>query len=150
MYKKILVALENGPADDTLVPHIAELARRLGSELLLLHVADGFAARNFNQLKLSESDEMKTDRAYLDGVAQRFRALELHVQTELALGNPPTEILRTAEARACDLIAMTSHGHKLIGDFFLGSTIDKVRHNTAIPILVVRAGAGTAAASPAK
>ena len=150
MYKKILVALENGPADDTLVPHIAELARRLGSELLLLHVADGFAARNFNQLKLSESDEMKTDRAYLDGVAQRFRALGLRATAELALGNPPTEILKTAEARACDLIAMTSHGHKLIGDFFLGSTIDKVRHNTAIPILVVRAGAGAAAAVPAK
>ncbi len=36
---------------------------------------------------------------------------------------------------------MTSHGHKLVGDFFLGSTIDKVRHNTSVPILVVRANA---------
>ena len=150
MYNKILVALENGPADDTLVPHIAELARRLGSELLLLHVADGFAARNFDQLKLSESDEMKTDRAYLEGVAQRFRALGLRATAELALGNPPTEILKTAETRACDLIAMTSHGHKLIGDFFLGSTIDTVRHNTSIPLLVVRAGAGTATPFPSK
>ena len=139
MYKKILVALENGRADDTLVPHVAELARRLGSELLLVHVADGFAARNFEQLKLAESDEMKADRAYLDGVAGRLRAGGLVVATELALGNPPTEILKTAQARACDLIAMTSHGHKLIGDIFLGSTIDRVRHNTAIPILVVRA-----------
>lgn len=148
MYKKILVALENGRADDTLVPHIAELARRLGSELLLLHVADGFAARNFEQLKLAESDEMKADRAYLDGVAARLRAGGLTVTTELALGNPPTEILKVAAARACSLIAMTSHGHKLVGDFFLGSTIDKVRHNTAIPILVVRAGSGTTAPFP--
>ena len=144
MYKKILVALENGRADDTLVPHVAELARRLGSELLLLHVADGFAARNFEQLKLAESDEMKADRAYLDGVAARLRAAGLVVVTELALGNPPTEILKTAEARDCSLIAMTSHGHKLLGDLFLGSTIDRVRHNTSIPILVVRAGSGTA------
>ena len=144
MYKKILVALENGRADDTLVPHIAELALRLGSELLLVHVADGWAARNFNQLKLTESAEMNDDRAYLDSVAARLRASRLVVATELALGNPPTEILRTAQARGCDLIAMTSHGHKLLGDFFLGSTIDKVRHNTAIPILVVRAGTGTA------
>lgn len=150
MYKKILVALENGRADDTLVPHIAELARLLGSELLLLHVADGWAARNFDQLKLAESAEMKTDRAYLDSVAARLRAADLVVATELALGNPPTEILKTAEARACDLIAMTSHGHKLIGDFFLGSTIDKVRHNTAVPILVVRAGIGTASPFPPK
>ena len=148
MYKKILVALENGRADDALVPHIAELARQLGSELLLVHVADGFAARNFDQLKLAESDEMRADRAYLDGIAQRLRTGGIEVTTELALGNPPTEILRTAEGRGCDLIAMTSHGHKVIGDFFLGSTIDKVRHNTAIPILVVRAGSSTAALPP--
>jgi len=144
MYKKILVALENGRADDTLVPHIAKLARQLGSELLLVHVADGFAARNFDQLKLAESDEMKADRAYLDSVAARLRGEGLSVRTELALGNPPTQILKAAEAFRCDLIAMTSHGHKLIGDFFLGSTIDKVRHNTSVPILVVRAGSGTA------
>ena len=139
MYKKILVALENGRADETLVPHIASLARRLGSELLLVHVADGWAARNFDQLKLAESSEMKADRAYLEEVAGRLRREGLAVATELALGNPPTEILKTAEARLCDLIAMTSHGHKLIADFFLGSTIDKVRHNTSVPILVVRA-----------
>ncbi|HVS52755.1 MAG TPA: universal stress protein [Opitutaceae bacterium] len=149
MYKKILVALENGRADDTLVPHIAELAQRLGSELLLVHVADGFAARNFDQLKLAESDEMRADRAYLEGIAQRLRGSGLVVSTELALGNPPTEILRTAQAEACELIAMTSHGHKLLGDIFLGSTIDKVRHNTSIPILVVRSGSGTAAPFPA-
>ncbi len=142
MYKKILVALENGRADDTLVPHITELARQLGSALLLVHVADGFAARNFAQLKLTESEEMKADRAYLEGIGERLRGLGLEVTTELALGNPPTEIMKTALARGCDLIAMTSHGHKLIGDFFLGSTIEKVRHNTAIPILVVRAGSG--------
>jgi manganese transport protein len=147
MYQKILVALENSRADDTLVPHIAEFARRMGSALLLLHVADGFAARNQESLQLAESDEMRADRAYLDGVAAKLRANGLTVETELALGNPPTEILKTADARACDLIAMTSHGHKLIGDFFLGSTIDKVRHNTAVPILVVRAGTGGTAAT---
>ena len=145
MYRKILVALENGKADDTLVPHIAELARRLSSELLLVHVADGFAARNFDQLKLAESAEMKADRAYLDDVAGRLRGAGLIVTAELVLGNPPTEILKTADARGCDLIAMTSHGHKLVGDFFLGSTIEKVRHNTQIPILVVRAGSSTTA-----
>ncbi|MBS0663988.1 MAG: universal stress protein [Verrucomicrobia bacterium] len=139
MYRKILVALENGRADATLVPHIAELARRLGSELLLVHVADGWAARNYEGLKLAESDEMKGDRAYLAGVAERLKDTGLNVTAELGLGNPPTEILRLAESRGCDLIAMTSHGHKLLGDIFLGSTIDKVRHNTAIPILVVRA-----------
>ena len=62
MYKKILVALENGRADESLLPHVAQLARLLGSELLLIHVADGWAARNYEQLGLAESDEMIGDR----------------------------------------------------------------------------------------
>jgi nucleotide-binding universal stress UspA family protein len=132
--------LENSRADETLVPHIAELAKLLGSELLLVHVADGWAARNFDQLSLAESAEMREDRTYLTGVARRLEAMGIRVTSELALGNPPTEIIRTAEKRGCDLIAMTAHGHKLVGDFFLGSTIDRVRHNTSVPILVVRAG----------
>lgn len=143
MYKKILVALENSRADETLIPHIAQLAGLLRAELLLVHVADGFAARNFEQLKLTESDEMKADRAYLASITEKLRDGGIVVTSELALGNPPTEIVRTAQAHACDLIAMTSHGHKLMGDIFLGSTIDKVRHNTAIPLLVVRAGTAT-------
>ena len=139
MYKKILIALENSPADETILPHIAELAKRFGSNLLLLHVADGWAARNFNKLELAESEEMKDDRAYLEKVAGQLRNNGFSVETMLALGNPPTEILKVAEGEHCDLIAMTGHGHRLFGDIFYGSTITQVRHKTSIPILVVRA-----------
>ena len=139
MYKKILVALENGPADESMLPQIAQLAARLGSELLLLHVADGFAARSFDQLKLAESEEIKTDRAYLEKTADGLRAKQLTVTTRLAMGNPPTEILKLAEAEHCNLIAMTSHGHRFFGDLFHGSTITEVRHRTHIPIFLVRA-----------
>jgi nucleotide-binding universal stress UspA family protein len=139
MYKRILVALENSSADTSLLPHIAELAKLHGSELLLLHVADGWAARNFDQLKLAESEEMKTDRAYLEQVESRLRAQQLTVSSRLALGDPPKEILKTAETENCDLIAMTSHGHRFLGDLILGSTINEVRHRTSIPVLLVRA-----------
>lgn len=139
MYKKILVALENGPADQRLLPHISQLARQVGAELLLLHVADGWAARNFEQLKLAESDEMKADSEYLKSKAEQLRATGLRVDTLLALGNPPNEIVKIATASGCDLIALTSHGHKLFGDIVYGSTIDRVRHNTTIPLLVVSA-----------
>ncbi len=138
MYQHILLALENGPADEFIVPHVAELARHFQSRLLLVHVADGWAARHFDQLKLAESAEMKQDRVYLEGIAARLREGGLMVEIELALGNPPTEIVRSAVGHSCDLIALASHGHKLLGDVFLGSTIDKVRHNTNIPLLVVR------------
>jgi len=139
MYRKILVSLENDKADASLLPHVTELAKIVGAELLLVHVADGWAARNFDQLKLAESDEIKADRAFLESTAADLRAKGLRVQTSLAMGNPPQEILKAAAAQGCDLIAMTSHGHKLIGDIIYGSTIEKVRHNTKIPLLVVRA-----------
>jgi len=139
MYKKILVALENSRADKSLLPHVTELAKRLGSELLLVHVADGWVARNFDRLKLAESEEMKTDRAYLERIAAHLRVAGLSVAAQLALGDPPAEILKTAERERCDLIAMTSHGHRLLGDLLFGSVIHEVRHRTNIPVLVVRA-----------
>lgn len=139
MYRKILVALENGEADKYLLPHITQFAREVGAELLLLHVADGWAARNFEQLKLAESAEMKADSEYLEATALTIRGSGLQVDTLLALGNPPNEIVKIAASSGCDLIALASHGHKLIGDLIHGSTIDKVRHNTSVPLLVVSA-----------
>jgi len=139
MFKKILVALENSSADETILPQIAELAKKLGSELLLLHVADGWVARNFNQLKLAESEEMKSDREYLEKAADAIRREGISVSTMLALGSPPAEILKAAETENCDLIAMTSHGHRWFGDIFHGSTINEVRHRTHLPIFLVRA-----------
>jgi nucleotide-binding universal stress UspA family protein len=140
MYQKILVALENSRADETLLPHIAELAKLHGSQLLLVHVADGFAARNYNQLSLMESDEMKEDQAYLDKSAGVLRQRGLNVDTFLALGDPAQGILKAAQDRQCDLIAMTAHGHRLLGDLLFGSTINEVRHKAQVPVLLVRAG----------
>jgi manganese transport protein len=139
MYGRILVALENSDADSALLPHVSELAKRLGSELLLLHVADGWAARNYERLQLTESEEMKSDRGYLEATVQTLRKEGLEVASRLALGDPPTEILKVAEQEKCDLIAMTMHGHRLIGDLLFGSCIHEVRHRTSIPILLVRA-----------
>ena len=139
MYRKILVALENSRADESLLPHIAQLARQLGSELLLVHVADGWAARNYDRLKLAESQEMREDRRYLDETAAHLRAGGMAVAVKLALGDPPTEILNTARDESCDLIAMTTHGHRLIGDLLFGSTIHEVRHRATVPVLLVRA-----------
>jgi len=139
MYKKILIALENSPADDSILAHVTELAAHFGSEILLLHVADGFAARQFEQLKLAESEEMKADRDHLEKVAEQLRARKLSVSTRLELGNPPTQIVKVAEIESCDLIGMAGHGHRLLGDIIHGSTITEVRHKTEIPLLLVRA-----------
>lgn len=139
MYKKILVALENSRADQSLIPHVGQLASLLRSELLLIHVADGWAARNYEQLDLAESEEMIADRSYLEGCAAALQGQGLTVRLHLARGNPPDEILKTAEREQCDLIAMTTHGHRLLGDLIHGSTITAVRHKSHIPLLLVRA-----------
>jgi nucleotide-binding universal stress UspA family protein len=139
MYAKILVALENSQADRSLLPHIAELAKVHGSELLLVHVADGWAARNYEHLALRESEEMKDDLTYLEQTAERLRADGLTVGVRLARGDPPDEILNAARDENCDLIALTTHGHRLLGDVIHGSTISRVRHRSEIPLLIVRA-----------
>jgi manganese transport protein len=138
MYRKILVALENSKADLSLLPHVQELAKWAHAQLLLLHVADGWAARNFTKLQLAESEEMKSDRDYLERTAAQLRSAGLQVSIQLGMGDPPTEILKFAANEGCDLIAMTSHGHRLLGDIVFGSTIHKVRHETTIPILLVK------------
>ena len=139
MYRRILVAVENSHADQTIVAHVTRLAKLTGAELLLLHVADGWVARNFEQLKLRESEEMKVDRAYLEQLMQRLTDDGLTVQTQLAMGDPATEIIRAAETQSVDLIAMTTHGHRFLADLLHGATADRVRHLVKVPVLLLRA-----------
>ncbi len=137
MYRRILVAVENSPADQAILGHVRELAAMTGAELLLVHVADGWAARHFDHLKLRESEEMKADRLYLDGLARSMPNLK--VTTELALGDPASELIRLAEERNVDLIAMSTHGHRFLNDLIRGTTVSKVRHMVRIPVLLLRA-----------
>jgi len=138
MYKRILVPLENGPADQTILRHVTSLAKLSGAEVVLIHVADGWAARNMEQLNLKESEEMKDDRAYLERMAKDLREAGLEVDAVLAAGDPAEEIAAGAEREKCDLIALATHGHRLLEDVVRGSTATALRHNTRIPVLMVR------------
>jgi len=138
VYQRILIPLENSAADETILGHIKPLARITGAKLLLVHVADGWVARNFNQLKLAESEEMKQDRTYLE---QRQRELidnGFTCDAVLALGEPSDEIIKLAHDKNVDLIAMTTHGHRFISDILYGATADKVRHAVDVPVLLLK------------
>jgi len=139
MYRRILVAVENSQADRTILDHVAGLAKMTGAELLLVHVADGWAARNFDQLQLRESEEMKSDRAYLEGLRETLTSQGFTVQTKLAMGDPATELIRSAEEQGVDLIAMSTHGHRFLADVLHGTTADRVRHLVKVPVLLLRA-----------
>ena len=138
MYKHILIPLENSPADETILTHIKPLARLTDAQLLLVHVADGWVARNFNQLQLDESEEMKQDRTYLERRRSELAAEGFTCAAVLALGEPSDEIIKLAREKNIDLIAMTTHGHRLISDILYGATADKVRHAVDVPVLLLK------------
>lgn len=138
MYHTILIPLENGPADHAILAHIRTLAKLTGARLLLMHVADGWVARNFNQLNLAESEEIKMDRAYLESRAEELRGEGFEVDYGLAMGEPSNEIVKYAREHDVDLIAMATHGHRFLGDLIHGSTADKVRHLVDVPVLLLK------------
>jgi nucleotide-binding universal stress UspA family protein len=140
MYRHILIPLENSSADETILGHIKPLARMASAKLLLVHVADGWVARNFDQLQLAESEEMKQDRAYLEKRRSELSDEGFSCDAVLALGEPSDEIIKLAETHDVDLIAMSTHGHRFINDILYGATADKVRHAVDVPVLLLRAG----------
>ena len=139
MYLKILVPVENGPADATIIEHVRKLSKLTGASFVLIHVADGWAARNYKLLNLADSEEMKEDRAYLEAQVACLRDDGFTAEYVLALGEPSEEIIKAAAAHDVDLIAMATHGHRFIGDLIRGTTADKVRHVVDIPVLMLKA-----------
>jgi len=138
MYQRILIPLENTAYDDAILHHVKKLARLCNSSLVVVHVADGWAARNIHQLELRESEEMRKDREYLEKRAADLVTEGFEVDAILAGGDPAQEISAAAEREKCDLIAMSTHGHKFLADLVYGSVAEGVRHRSTIPVLMVR------------
>ena len=137
MYKTILVTLDGSSTDRAIIEHIKKLAAFAGSRVILLHVADGWAARTFGADAISP--EIAEDTAYLEKVRVEFQSAGIPAETELAYGDPPSEIIKWVEQKPCDLVAMSTHGHRLIADIFLGTTASRVQHRISVPVLLLRA-----------
>ena len=148
MYTRILVPLENTPYDAAILTHVRQLARATGASLLLIHVADGWAARNMAQLELRESEELRSDRDYLKRTADALEHDGYKVDALLAGGDPVKEIIDAAMREHCDLIAMSTHGHRFLKDVIFGSVAEGVRHRCTIPVLLVRGSAAPDIAPP--
>lgn len=137
MYKNILIPLENSVTDNTILTHIRPLAKLTNARITLVHVADGFMARN--QKDLGESEEMRDDYQYLKRCELELKKDGFEVNSVLLYGEPYKEILALAEKEKCDLIAMATHGHRGLSDIILGSVASDVRHSTRIPVLQIKA-----------
>ncbi len=149
MYRRIMVPLEHTPTDVCILDHVKVLARHCSASLVLIHVADGWAARNITHLQLRESEEIRGDRDYIERVAATLSAEGVPTEAILATGDPAKEITAAAAREGCDLIAMGTHGHKFIGDMIHGSVANAVRHESLIPVLLVRAPHGKPRSRPA-
>src|SRR2546425_3480458 len=103
MYKRILVPVENSAADKWILQHVVGLAKLCGAQVLLLHVADGWAARNMEQLNLREPQEMKEDRAYLERISDELRRAGVEVDAVFVAGEPAREI---SAATHCEKVAL--------------------------------------------
>jgi len=132
-----MIPLDNSITDEAILLHVRPLAKMCKSSLILIHVADGFMARN--QRYLGESEEMRMDQEYLDKRVGELQAEGFTVKAILATGEPSKQILEFADKEKCDLIAMSTHGHRGLSDVILGSVADDVRHRTDIPVLLLRA-----------
>jgi nucleotide-binding universal stress UspA family protein len=142
VYTRILVAIEHSAADATILAHVTSLARLTHAHVLLLHVADGWAARAYDELALRESEEMRIDRVYLEDVSARLQAEGIPSEWRLGRGDPATEIIAMARKERVDLVAMATHGHRGLNDLLRGTTVNRVRHDLDIPVLLLKAKAG--------
>ncbi len=136
MYRKILVTLDGTPGDEAILQHVRGLARLSGASLVLFHVADGWEARFLGSGV--ESEEAREDTKYLERLAQSLRNEGFTVEAMLGFGDPGREIVRLAGEHGCDLIAMSTHGHRFISDLLYGSPADFVRHRVSIPVLLLK------------
>ena len=137
MYRTILVTLDGTETDRVILEHIKRLAQLMQSRVVLLHVADGWAARTFGPDAISP--EISSDEAYLKKIRAEFQALGIETDAELAYGEPAKEIVKWIRGKGCDLVAMSTHGHRFLADLFLGMTASRVQHDVNVPVLLLRA-----------
>ena len=137
MYKTILLTLDGTPTDRAIVEHVKVLAKLAQSRVVLLHVADGWAARTYGPDAVSP--EITEDTAYLMKVRSEFQSAGISTDAELAYGDPVKEIVKWVERKGCDLVAMSTHGHRFLADIFLGTTASRVQHSISVPVLLLRA-----------
>ena len=138
MYETILVTLEATPTDRAIIEHVKKLAGLMKSRVVLLHVATSAAAQWHGPDAAGE--EITAGQAYLNGVQAEFEAIGIPADPQLAYGSPPArQIIKWVQENHCDLVAMSTHGHRLLSDLILGATAFEVQHSLNVPILLLKA-----------
>ena len=134
--KHIAAALARDDSDAAIVSRALSLAKAEGAMLTLIHVSDSAPSQVYSSGVYDE--HTREDEQYLAEIAEELRASGVVVEIALPHGSPARELAKYAESHKVDLLVMGSHGHRLLGDLLWGETVDPVRHQVEIPVLVVR------------
>ncbi|PRY11913.1 manganese transport protein [Pontibacter ummariensis] len=133
-YQRIAIALDFSEADHQVLHHALAVGKP-ETEYLLIHVVESAGARILGQD--IHDYETNTDRQNLERYAQDLHNQGYSVQFELGYGSPKRTIPEMVKAFDADLLVMGSHGHRMLKDLVLGTTIDAVRHAVTVPVLVI-------------
>jgi manganese transport protein len=134
VYNKIAVALEFSEKDEKLLSHAIGQAHK-NTSFVLIHVVESVPAKLLEQ----ESDDLetRTDEEQINFYAERLKQMGYEASGVLGFNRRSREIVRIIKETKADMLVIGAHGHSGIKDWFYGQTIDSVRHELNIPVLVV-------------
>jgi manganese transport protein len=134
-YSRVAVCVDFSPTDSDAISAALQQGGKNAS-YVLIHITETAIARVLEE----ESDDQETeyDHAALKLYSERLTKEGYTNEVALGFGNPKIAIPKFVEERNCDLVVMGAHGHQFLKDLFFGATINSVRHNIKVPVLVVR------------
>lgn len=133
-YKNIAISVDFSTSDNKAINKAITLGGK-ATNYLLVHVLESTNAVVYG--KEAFDMEREQDFQFLKQYANQLNEQGYRCEMVLGFGNPKTEIPNLVNANNCDLLVMGKHGHKTFKDILLGATIDTVRHNISVPLLLV-------------
>jgi manganese transport protein len=133
-YNKIAVALDFSEKDKTVLSHALGQGNN-NTTYMLIHVVESVSARIYEQ----DSDDLESrkDKEHLEFYAQELKERGFNADAKLGFGNRSKEIIRLVKESGAEMLVIGAHGHSGIKDWIYGETIESVRHELKIPVLVV-------------
>jgi nucleotide-binding universal stress UspA family protein len=152
--RHILLPLDGASVAEVMIDQTIELATQTGARVTLIRAVspvmpvsypvesltvDVAARAIVDQIEALQAEVCKQARDYLEGIARRFHDRGIQIETAVAVDHQPAAaIIREAERRGCDLIALETHGRHGLSRLLLGSIADKVIRGARLPVLVHR------------
>ena len=134
-YKRIAISVDFSMSDSRAISSAFSQGGK-NAEYILIHIVETAGARMMGH----EIDDLETvsDKSNLEKYRSDLTEKGYSVQTKLGFGNPKKSIPEIVNNCDCDLLVMGAHGHRAFKDFLFGTTLDEVRHNVKVPVLIVK------------